>query len=166
MQEAEVRDLQDRRDIGEVLVRYCVLLDAMRLDELAALFTNDCKVAYGEDELLQSDGASALADSLQRMWRWARTSHHLSNVLIEFDAPGLASAISYVMAWHERPDGTTATVYGQYRDHLVRTDGGWRIAERRMLMNGNDAGFSLALFPAEREPPPPGWTAPASLQES
>ena len=152
--------LIDRQAIADVLVRYCNALDSMHLDELASLFTEDCLVSYGPDEKLKSHGSAALRKSLERMWRWARTSHHLSNILVDFDDADHARARSYVLAWHERPDGTTATVFGQYRDRLVREDGRWRIAARRMLMNGSDAGFTLELNRLDRRPPPPGWTAP------
>ena len=150
----------DRQAIAEVLARYCDALDRMDLDALAALFTDDCAVSYGPDEKLRSRGSAALRTSLERMWRWKRTSHHLSNVIVEFDDADHARAKSYVLAWHERTDGTTATVFGQYRDRLVREGGRWRIAARRMLMNGSDAGFTLALNRLERRKPPPGWVAP------
>ena len=71
-----------------------------------------------------------------------------------------AVANSYVIAWHERPDGTTATVFGQYEDKLLRTQDGWRLTRRRQTMNGNDKGFTVNLFPAERREPPAGWVAP------
>ena len=143
-----------------MLIAYCDALDTMKLDALAALFTTDCRVSYGPDEKLASHGSAALRKSLERMWRWARTSHHLSNIRIDFDDADSARATSYVMAWHERPDGTTATVFGQYRDRLVRTPDGWKIGERIMLENGSDAGFTLALHRLDRAEPPPGWTAP------
>jgi 3-phenylpropionate/cinnamic acid dioxygenase small subunit len=151
---------KDRQDIADLLVDYCIYLDTMDLDALATLFTEDCDVVYGSGAALASQGRAALTRSLERMWRWARTSHHLSNVRIVFDGPDAANAISYVLAWHERPDRSTATVYGQYHDRLVRTAQGWRIARRRMLMNGSDAGFTVPIKPLRRRPSPPGWTAP------
>lgn len=160
MTDDAVLRLADRQQITDLLVRYCVALDRMELAELASLFTTDCRVAYGPDPRLQSVGAESLAQSLQRMWRWSRTSHHLSNVLIEFDGEATANVVSYVLAWHERPDGSTATVYGKYLDRVVRKNGGWRIAERRMVKNGSDAGFRVDLFPASRRSPPEGWVAP------
>lgn len=166
MSDVRLQQLIDRSEICDLLNRYCLALDRMQLDELAALFTEDCSVAYGADPLLHSDSSAALARSLERMWRWTRTSHHLSNIVIDFQRHDTATAVSYVMAWHERSDGETATVFGQYQDCVVRTNVGWRIAERRMLMNGNDAGFTLDLFPAERNPPPPGWTAPVFAKRS
>ena len=152
--------LADRQAITDVLVEYCRALDLMDLRALAALFTEDCVVEYGPGEFLRSRGSAALAKSLERMWRWSRTSHHLSNVLIRFKGDDDAVSSSYVHAWHERPDGSTATIFGQYHDRLVRRERGWRIAERRMLMNGCDAGFTVNINRLERMPPPPGWRAP------
>ena len=150
----------DRQAITDVLIEYCCALDLMDLPALAALFTEDCVVEYGPGELLQSRGSADLQKSLERMWRWSRTSHHLSNVTIRFDGADAAVCRSYVHAWHERPDGSTATIFGQYRDRLVRQAAGWRIAERRMLMNGCDAGFTVNINRLDRASPPPGFKAP------
>lgn len=160
MTNSRVQRLEDREEIAGLLGRYCIALDRMELDDLARLFTDDCSVAYGPDPLLQSEGSAALARSLERLWRWKRTSHHLSNVVIDFNGDNSADATSHVLAWHEHPDGSTATVFGQYLDKVVRIDGRWRIHRRRMVMNGSDAGFSVKLFPATRRKPPPGWVAP------
>ena len=165
MRDPELQRLIDERDITWVLTEYCRTLDRMDLPALARLFTADCIVEYGPDERLRSRGAAALAQSLARMWRWARTSHHLSNVQIELDGSEAARAISYVYAWHERPDGGTAVIMGQYHDRLLRTAEGWRIAERRMLMNGCDQGFKVDINRFERLPPPSGWTPPKGLDK-
>jgi ketosteroid isomerase-like protein len=148
-----VAALRDRQEITDVIYEYCRALDAMDLDALAALFTVDCEVDYGPQ--IQSHGAAALRRDLERMWRWARTSHHSSNVQIDFVDADTATACSYVMAWHEAPDGTTATMMGQYHDRLRRGPSGWRIAERRQVMTGNDAGFTVGINRFERLPRPP-----------
>ena len=152
--------LADRQEISELLVEYCRALDVMDLAAIARVFTADCEVEYGPEDRLRSRGSAGVAKSLERMWRWARTSHHLSNIQIAFDGADHARSISYVLAWHERPDGSTATVMGQYHDRLVRTDKGWRIATRRMEMNGSDAGFTVNLHCTKRQGPPAGWVAP------
>jgi ketosteroid isomerase-like protein len=152
--------LRDRDEIAFVLNEYCRALDAMELDSVASLFCDDCVVEYGPEDRLQSRGRAAIRKALERLWRWKRTSHHLSNIQISFRDDGTADARSYVIAWHERPDGSTATVYGQYEDRLRREADGWRLARRRQMMNGNDRGFTVNLFPAPRRDPPPGWIAP------
>ena len=155
--------LQDRADIEDVLVDYCRHLDRMDLPALAQLFTPDCRVIYGPDPHLMAEGQAALAASLARMWRWTRTAHHMANVRVWFDTTDSAHSESYVHAWHERPDGSTATIFGRYLDQFARTQQGWRISERRMEMNGADAGFRVAIPQAPRCLPPAGWVAPAGL---
>ncbi len=164
MSEQALREIVDRQAITDVLIEYCTALDRMDLAQLGALFTEDCVVDYGPQEWLWSRGREALRKSLARMWRWSRTSHHLSNVRIDFRGDDLALVQSYVHAWHERDDGTTATILGQYHDRFVREDERWRIAKRRMVMNGCDAGFKVNINRFERIPPPAGWKPPESAQ--
>jgi L-gulonate 3-dehydrogenase len=140
----------DRVAISSVLHRYCAMLDRMELDLVPSLFTADCLVVYGDDPGMQSRGAADLALGLRRLWRFARTSHHLSNVEIDLDGVDTARARSYVLAWHQRPDGTSNTLYAQYHDRLVRTDGGWKIAERRQLTHGSDEPWDRPLEQAAR----------------
>ena len=150
----------DRIQIERTLVEYCVSLDLMDLASLAELFSENCIVDYGDNPNLKSRGRDCLARSLERMWRWTRTSHHLSNVLVEFVDRDTAHCTSYVHAWHERADGSTATVLGQYHDVLVRRPDRWLIHRRRMVMNGNDAGFTVPIHALDRQGPPVGWTVP------
>ncbi|WP_431300251.1 nuclear transport factor 2 family protein [Tabrizicola sp. BL-A-41-H6] len=153
----------DRHEIEDVLTDYCHHLDRMDLSALAGLFTHDCVVIYGPEPHLTACGRAALAASLARMWRWKRTAHHLSNLRICALTSDAARAESYVLAWHERPDGQTATLYGRYLDLLTRTPDGWRIQERRMDMNGADQGFRVAIPQAIRAAPPPGWRPPEGI---
>lgn len=154
MTDDAVVELRDRQQITELIYEYCRALDAMDLDALVALFTEDCVVDYGPEPRLQSVGSAQLRVDLSRMWRWARTSHHSSNVQVTFPSRETATACSYVLAWHERPDGTTATMMGLYHDELVRQHGGWRIARRRQVLTGNDAGFTVGINPFERRSDP------------
>jgi hypothetical protein len=80
MNDIELQQLVHRQQISDVLITYCNALDKMDLTAIEALFTDDCFVDYGPGKLFQSRGAAALAKSLERMWRWSRTSHHLSNI--------------------------------------------------------------------------------------
>ena len=151
----------DEREIETLLIEYCCALDRMDLDTISKLFTNDCVVEFGPDKRLNSRGRSQVAKSLERMWRWARTSHHLSNVKIRFTGEDHANSVSYVIAWHERANKSTATIYGQYHDELRRDSGGWRIMKRVMYMNGCDTGFTVNIHPFERQSAPEGWVPPS-----
>jgi len=149
-------ELMDRQQIADLVTGYCLALDAMDLETLTALFTQDCLVDYGPGPGMRSVGASRLQQDLARMWRWSRTSHHSSNVHIVFTSEDFADVTSSVYAWHERPDGSTATMMGQYRDQMRRTVDGWRIASRTQVLTGNDAGFDVAINPFDRRPDPQG----------
>ena len=145
-------EIIDRQQITDVIYEYCRTLDLMDLDTLAGLFTEDCVVEYGPQ--IRSVGAAGLRRDLERMWRWSRTSHHSSGVQVSFTGADTATACSYVLAWHQAPDGSTATMMGQYHDRLVRGPDGWRIAYRRQVLTGNDAGFTVDINPFERLPRP------------
>ncbi len=152
--------IHDRLQIEQMLINYCVFLDRMDLAALAGLFSEDCVVDYGDNPNLRSKGRDRLAKSLERMWRWTRTSHHLSNVVVDFVDRDTARSTSYVHAWHERADGSTATMFGQYLDMLVCRSDRWLIHRRRMVMNGSDAGFKVPVHALDRQGPPVGWIAP------
>src|ERR1700724_1888727 len=108
MDVAELRRLSDREEISFLLNEYCRALDPMDLDTIAELFSEACIVEYGPEDRLKSHGKVAIRKALERLWRWRRTSHHLSNIQISFCDGEEADARSYIIAWHERPDGTTA----------------------------------------------------------
>ena len=78
------------------------------------------------------------------------TSHNLGTVTIELDGPDRAHARSVLHAWHLPREGEPWTLYAEYRDALVRTDAGWRIAERTLLAAGADPeppGFRFNPLP-------------------
>ena len=92
-----IKKIIDEREITALLVEYCRALDYMDLNAIADLFSEDCVVKFGPDDQLNSCGPKAVAKSLERMWRWERTSHHLSNVSIHFSGSNQASSVSYVL---------------------------------------------------------------------
>jgi len=152
-----LRGLLEIQAITDVLVSYCELLDRMDLEALSALFTEDCQVDYGPDSHLRSCGSTELRADLARMWRWRRTSHHLSNIAVRLaDDHQHADATSAVLAWHERPDGSTATMMGRYLDRLTREGARWQISARRQVLTGNDAGFDVNINVFERLHRPSG----------
>ena len=146
---------RDRLELMRLLHRYCAMLDSMELELVHELFTPDCTVVYGPDERMQSRGADNLAVSLRRLWRFVRTSHHLSNIDLDFDGPDAAHGRSYILAWHQHPDGKTQTLFAEYHDRFVRTGAGWRISERRQLTHGSDVPWDLPLALSDERRPAP-----------
>jgi SnoaL-like domain len=148
--EATVQDLSDRQEIANTLYQYCRGMDLLDMDLIAGAFTEDGLLDIGPEPRLQTRGAGAIHEAMKRMKRFTRSSHHLSNIQIEFHDKDRAGCVSYIMAWHETADGHSGTMMGQFHDEFVRTPAGWRIHKRQLRMSGNDAGFQLNVHKAAR----------------
>jgi ketosteroid isomerase-like protein len=125
-----------REAIREALARYAHLVDRGRLDDAAALFTEDAVLEAGDEapargrEAIRALFAGA-GTRLAANGR-ARIRHHVSSVTIAFDDAWTATAESYFLALVERgPDH-----WGRYRDRLVLRDGRWLFAHRRVRVDG------------------------------
>ena len=152
-----VQRLIDKDEIAQVLYDYANFLDLNETDALVQLFTPDCHIAYGPEH--GADGIDAYRETLQNDKFgvgafFAGTSHHVSNVVVEFTDPDTAQVRSVLYAWHkynrDRPDGV---VMGQYHDILVRTDAGWRIKRRELKHVGTETYHAKgdALNPIPRK---------------
>jgi 3-phenylpropionate/cinnamic acid dioxygenase small subunit len=137
-----VQRLVDQDEIKRVLYEYAFHLDAADPQKMLPLFTEDLHVAYGPSH--GADGAEAyLATLTDEKFGIAAffgaTSHHVSNVVIDFVDPDTANVRSVLYAYHkynrDRPDGI---VYGQYHDIVVRTPEGWKIKRRELKHAGTE----------------------------
>ncbi|MBN8866496.1 MAG: nuclear transport factor 2 family protein [Solirubrobacterales bacterium] len=128
--------LADRQSIEDVLVEYCYRCDLNDPDGLAMLFTEDCEADYGPGVGPPSVGRAARRDEAARdLALFESTSHHLSNVIVEFEGENRARARSVIHAWHRtRAEGPDWNLRAQYHDALVRTADGWKIAARRLVV--------------------------------
>jgi 3-phenylpropionate/cinnamic acid dioxygenase small subunit len=127
-----LQDVADRIEIDDLLTRYATALDAKDWDLFATCFTPDAFIDY--------TGAGGIKGTLPEVCRWladvmARfpmTQHLVTNraVRIDGDTAVCRSCLFNPMGV---PDGDGMMVFlegGYYRDKLVRTPAGWRIAER------------------------------------
>jgi ketosteroid isomerase-like protein len=141
--------LLDRQEITAVMVAYTRWADLNRPEEQAATFTEDCRVSYHPDDWIV--GRVALTAKLRAaLAGYAQTSHHLSNIEIDFQGPDSAIAQSAVIAWHRRHDGSEWTLYGRYVDRWTRSGDGWRLAERELRAAGATGRDDRQLPPLGR----------------
>jgi hypothetical protein len=147
-----IRRLADRLAIEEVLARYCRGIDRCDPDELAAVFTKDARIDYGDGPKPPADTISGLMAGLGAM---RLTQHNIGNVICRIEGKR-ARCESYCVALHILPRGETLVtqtggspvtmpdiemvVGGRYLDTLVRQSGSWRIAERLYIMDWNRQG--------------------------
>jgi hypothetical protein len=137
----EIWELIAREQIRDTLHRYNYFGDRAKLEEFAALFTEDGVLdsreglrGTGRTEILaymakmtgkdKASGTSPAAPSPGSVSPVVR--HHLSNIQFRSLTPERAEVISYFL----RVQRGVPDHYGHYRDELVPVDGGWLIAYR------------------------------------
>jgi 3-phenylpropionate/cinnamic acid dioxygenase small subunit len=124
-------DRDARQDINELLVRYASAIDNRDWDLLRTCFTPDCHADYAG--IGTWDGVDAITEFMVAAHAGlGHTLHRISNAAITVSGDR-ASARAYVDVVAMSPDGDTGlTSIGWYDDELVRTEGHWRIARRRL----------------------------------
>jgi 3-phenylpropionate/cinnamic acid dioxygenase small subunit len=133
MTESLAQEIKDRLDIQDLMHRYARMVDRRQWELLDQVFSAEATVDYA------STGGKAGSCREVMVWLdralkdWPLNLHFISNIEIELEADR-ARAISYFNApmGRQEPDGSQyiITNAGYYRDDLVRTPGGWRIAHR------------------------------------
>lgn len=122
----------EERAIERMMYDYSYYLDMNQPEQMATLFVDDCEVSYAPN--FGAVGMEAYKQTLDGIGTFFRgTSHHNSNITIDFVSETEADVRSIVLALHrytkERPDGI---LYGQYFDRVVKTDGQWKFKRREL----------------------------------
>lgn len=122
----------DRIEIEELLARYAWAMCDRDWDVWQAVFADSAHVDYSTAGGPVGTPAEAAAwlDGTFAMFESAVS--HIGNLVVEFDGDDAATARSlYKMAMKIAGDPPThLEACGWYRDRLVRTAEGWRIADR------------------------------------
>ncbi|KWX67948.1 nuclear transport factor 2 family protein [Mycobacterium sp. NAZ190054] len=123
-------DRDDRHEIGDVLVRYATGIDSRDWPLFRTVFTEDCRLDYGE--IGTFSGVDAVVEFMQAAHQMAGyTLHRITNQAIEVNGD-TATARAYIDGLIMSQDNTSGVnAAGFYDDELVRTDTGWRIYRRR-----------------------------------
>ncbi|WP_395393151.1 nuclear transport factor 2 family protein [Novosphingobium sp. BL-8A] len=137
-------DVLAREGIRDVIARYNIAGDRLRIDDFAACFTHDAILESDrvpEDRAFRFVGRDAIRD-WQTQWRDRAASgtpvheanfvrHHLTTSQIDLVTRDNATARTYWQAWTRiGPDHA-----GYYLDDLRRVNGHWLIAHRRVRMD-------------------------------
>ena len=138
--DATIQAILDRQDIHDLVVRYARALDTRNWDLLASCFVPDAVYQYPNGR--SNSAAEVVQRCSNALTRLDATQHLLGNIEICLDGD-TASTIVYFQAQHflaGTPGGDTFIIAGTYRDRVVRTSQGWRIAQRDQdytWMDGN-----------------------------
>jgi len=126
-------DIRDRLAIQDLLVRYGTSLDDRDWARLATCFLPDAVADYGG--LGEHEGYEKIESICRNALEPLDGSqHYITNFEIEIDGDR-AKSRCYLMAQHIKksaPSGPHFILSGVYRDELVRTGDGWRIARREL----------------------------------
>jgi len=134
--DTRLQELIDAEEIRRLIYDYAFHLDMNHPDDLAALFVDDCEVVYGPT--FGAEGIEAYKKTLEGIGEFFEaTSHHVTNIVVDFTREDEAVVRSVLYAWHrytrDRPD---SHVWGQYHDVVVHVDGQWRFKRRELRAAG------------------------------
>jgi hypothetical protein len=124
--------LCDERLIERLFFDYSYHLDMNQPNAMADLFVDECEVSYAPN--FGAAGKASYEKTLDGIGTFFRaTSHHNTNISIDFVSATEARVRSVVLAVHrytkERPDGI---LYGQYFDTVVKIAGAWKFKRREL----------------------------------
>ena len=129
--EARVRRQEDRREIDDLVLLYCLVMDERDVSALPRLFTEDARLGSG-DGVFGADGLAEIRRTYEgRFAALGPTFHYSHGVVVRFDeadsdlAHGVGTGHAEVVR-----NGTTMWVALRYQDTYRRTPAGWRFAER------------------------------------
>ena len=123
----------DRQEIEAVLCRYARLLDTKQYARLNEVFVPEATANYVG--LTECEGLESIVNLIAGVLdQCGATQHLLGNVQVEVRGDQ-ASARCYLQAIHVGLgdfSDQVFTVWGEYRDRLLKTPAGWRINHREL----------------------------------
>ena len=150
MRMSQTRSL--REEVEDFLYQEAALLDEWRLDEWAALFTEDARYVVPTTDLPEGDPAQDLVfidDDIVRIrarvkrlnsrhahreYPWSRTRRFISNVRVRQAGEGDLAVNANALVYRFR-SGEVAPYVGRYEYRLKRVDGGFKISHRRATLD-------------------------------
>lgn len=125
-----LKKVVDSEEIRRLKFAYCRAADALDVDGMLAVFTEDCVVDLSGGRGGAVTGLAAARDFYSgALGRFAVSSHHLSNMDVVFESDDVARMESYLYSWQRPKDYPAATDrhrWARYRDEFRRTSDGWR----------------------------------------
>lgn len=132
----------DRLELSDLVHRYAAYTDMRRFDDVAELFTATGRLTVPQPpgQLLpcvRHDGRAGVRTAMAALERIARTQHGiLGEVYAETDGMVTGTIAGVAHHWTQRDDHCTDLVwYLRYDDRYLRTDSGWRIAQRALTID-------------------------------
>jgi hypothetical protein len=133
--ECKTRRMDDRAAIIEVTIGYSTALDQRRWELLNDVFLPEVVIDYSTGNRVEGRD-QAVAQIRHMIGDCGPSQHLLGNHVVAVDGDTATSSCQVRAFAAGEPGGPLAgetyELIGSYRDELVRTAAGWRIARRRM----------------------------------
>jgi len=154
---AIVRDLQDRRDIHDCLMRYCRGLDRLDRDLVRSAYHDGAIDDHG-------DFVGPVEGFLDHVFAFQttaqlRTQHHITNHVCEIDGDVAHAESYFLFRSHNAFDPIYFFASGRYVDRFEKRAGRWGIVERVCIVEVRDEGVAPTgteedggFFPPRRDP--------------
>lgn len=128
----DLRELSDRLEITDLLLRYSHAVDFMDWDEFRSCFTTDAHIDYTAFGGPAGDLEETVAFLTEAMPRWTSRQHMISPPLITIDGDSATARTMChnPMGFLEGEDPRVLVCGLWYVDELRRTPDGWRISRR------------------------------------
>ena len=145
-----MRRLEDRQSVVDVVVQYCVAVDAKDWNLFADCFAPTLRTESGE--VSSADFVAMVKGALPAF----RCTQHLSaNHLVAFepDDPDVAICTSDMFAQHfleDSPGGAYYLLRARYRDEMIRTSHGWKISALTTSNRWEDGNLNAVAEAFER----------------
>jgi hypothetical protein len=153
--ESRIRQLEDRTQISEQVIKYAMGVDRRDWDMFADCFTDPAYADFSAGGMpAETVARDVLVARVSLALNGFTATQHISpNHVIEFDAsdPDRAICHSYMFAQHLLEGADNGDYYllrGSYTNHMLRTSDGWRIErilQHRSWEYGNRSAVTEAI---------------------
>ncbi|PXA85708.1 nuclear transport factor 2 family protein [Nostoc sp. 3335mG] len=131
--EARIARLEAESQIRQLIARYCFTIDDRRLEDIAALFTQDATIRSA-DGVMNATGVDAVMKQYEGRFKvLGPGAHYMHDVQIDFVGDGTKEATGKVSGHAELWRNGQMQVCGlRYNDIYRNTGDGWRFHDREI----------------------------------
>jgi hypothetical protein len=145
-----VEELQDRKEIEELLYRYAWMVDKRKWELMDQVFAPGATIDYTSTGGVKGPYRETLEWLDRALTGWPLNLHVISNIVVEFAHVTAQSRCMFMAPMGRlKDDGSQDVILngGHYYDRLQKTAAGWRIAERvceqNVMMGQLPAGYQI-----------------------
>jgi len=124
---------RDEAEIEQLMVRYAWMVDQRKWELMDSVFAEGATIDYTSTGGRKGPYRETLRWLDRALEPWPTNLHFITNLAIELGGDRARSRCYFLAPMaRAKPDGSQEVITnaGYYLDALVRTPGGWRIAER------------------------------------